>query len=97
MPADSTTPEKPKVGMNRVLAGVLAASISSWFLTWCSLRGVDFKTLGVDSEFVKSSITGTLVGFFIAPDSFFAMIRDFLIWCFDWAQSLYKAATQGKE
>lgn len=89
--------EKPKVGMNRILAGVIAAGMSSWLLTWCSLHGVDFKTFGVDSELIKSSITGSLVGFFIAPDSCLNSIRDFLIWCYDWARSLRTAATEGKE
>lgn len=90
-------PPKPKIGMNRILAGVVAAWISSWFLTWCSLRGVDFKTFGIDSELVKSSITGSLVGFFIAPDTLFAGIRDFIIWLVDWYKSLRQAATEGKE
>lgn len=89
--------EKPRPGTSRIIAGALAGGISSWFLTWCSMQGVDFKTLGVDSEIMKGAITGTLTGFFVAPDTVVLMMRDFLIWVYSSAKILRKAATEGKE
>lgn len=93
----NSLPEKPKVGLNRVLAGVLAGAIASWSLTWCSLHGVDFKTFGVDSEVVKGGLTGTLVGVFTAPDTLLMSVRDVLIWAYNWVKTLKRAAEEGKE
>lgn len=50
---------------SKIVSGILAAAVTSYFMNWCSLRGVDFKILGVDSEIVKSSLIGTLSGIFI--------------------------------
>lgn len=88
---------QPKVGMNRVLAGAIAGGVASWFLTWSSLHGVDFKTFGVDSEIVKGGITGTLVGVFTAPDTLILGLRDIIIWCYNSVKILRKAAEEGKE
>lgn len=52
----------------RVACGVVASGVSGWVLNWFSLHGVDFKVLGIDSEFVKSSIESTLTGLFVAPE-----------------------------
>lgn len=52
----------------RIVCGMVASGFSGWFLNFLSLHGVDFKVLGVDSEFVKSSIESTLTGIGTAPE-----------------------------
>lgn len=89
--------QKPPVGLPRIMAGAIAGGISSWCLNWASLHGVDFKTFGVDSEYVKGAITGTLTGFFVAPDTFVFILRNFLIWCHDTAVMLWRAVRDGTE
>lgn len=43
---------------------MIAASFASYIMTQCSLHGVNFETLGVSSEVVKSFLIGNLVAFF---------------------------------
>ena len=70
------------MALSKVIAGVVAAGCTSYFMNWCSLRGVDFEALGVSSELVKStiigSVSGTLVG--LTPDSIVQDIIDLIVW-----------------
>ena len=99
--ADQSSPvaglSKPPVGFSRIMAGAVAGGISCWCLNWASLHGVDFKTLGVDSEYVKGGITGSLTGFFVAPDTLLYMMRNFLISCHKWWKILKRALLDGEE
>lgn len=52
----------------RIIFGVIASGITSWSLNFASLHGVDFKTFGINSEIIKSTIESTLTGVFIAPE-----------------------------
>lgn len=89
--------EKQRPGLSRIFAGGLAGGLTSWLLTWGSLHGMDFTTAGIDSEYVKGAITGTLTGFFVAPDTVVFMLRDVIIWFYNSAKILSKAAKEGKE
>jgi len=91
------SPQSKGAGLSRAFAGAIAGGFTSWFLTWCSIHGVDFKTFGVDSELIKGGITGTLTGIFVAPDTLVFALRDFFIWCHTSFNILRQAAEQGKE
>ena len=67
---DTTTPDdKKQVPLfMRIVLGACASATSGFVLTWCSLNGVDFKTLGISSEVIKSGIEGTFTGIFVAPE-----------------------------
>ena len=67
---DTTAPDdKKQVPLfMRIVLGACASATSGFVLTWASLHGVDFKTLGINSEVVKSGIEGTLTGIFVAPE-----------------------------
>jgi hypothetical protein len=65
----STADDKKQVPLFlRIALGSAASAASGFILTWCSLHGVDFKTFGISSEVVKSTIEGTLTGIFVAPE-----------------------------
>ena len=49
-------------GKSKVVAGIIAAGVTSYLMNWCSLHGVDFKVFGLDSELIKSSLVGTIAG-----------------------------------
>lgn len=65
-------------GMSKIIAGILAAGITSYTMNWFSLHGVDFKTLGMDSEVVKASLIGTIAGTIVGftPQNFVEAIKD---------------------
>lgn len=57
-----TTAQEPfsellKTLLVRAAQGV-AVSIAGWFVNHLSLAGVDFKSLGLDSEIIKQAIVG---------------------------------------
>lgn len=52
----------------RIVVGAVASGITGWALNFLSLAGVDFKVLGINSEFVKSTIESLLTGVYIAPE-----------------------------
>lgn len=64
--AETDKKEVPLIA--RILLGVTASSTTSWMLTFGSLHGIDFTTLGISSEVIKSTITGGLTGVFVAPE-----------------------------
>ena len=49
----------------KIISAFLAASVTSYLLNRFSLSGVDFALLGVDSETIKSTISGALSAFFV--------------------------------
>lgn len=65
----------------RLAAGAVAGGFSSYLLTQLSLHGVDFRELGIDSEIVKSTITGFLVGIVVAPRNIIFTLRDSILFC----------------
>lgn len=86
---------KPDVPLHiRIFGGIFSAAVSSFFLTWCSLHGIDFKTLGVDSEGIKAAITGAITGVAVAPESVpIALAAFILYWRKAW-RIVFKAATE---
>lgn len=74
------TPTVKQSGSGKTISGIAIAILSSYFVNWLSLRGMDFKTLGVDSELIKASIVGTLTGSFVAftPQNIVAQIVDII-------------------
>lgn len=59
----------------RIVCGIAAGAVTPWILTQASLAGVNFETLGVNSEIVKGGISGLLTGFAVAPvETFVAVI-----------------------
>lgn len=78
--------EEGKLGFGKIAAGFLACGLSSYIMNQLSLHGVNFEEdiipgVKVSSEIVKSSLEGTLVGFFIylTPQHFVAFVSDVLI------------------
>lgn len=47
-----------------VFKALISSGLASYFMTYCSLHGVDFETLGVPSEIVKSTLIAGFVSFF---------------------------------
>lgn len=47
-----------------VLKALISSGLASYFMTQCSLHGVNFETLGVSSEIVKSTLIAGFVSFF---------------------------------
>lgn len=89
-------PEKPR---SSIVLAMLAGIISSYCMNKLSLAGVNFETLGVSSEIVKSTIVGNLVVFFAwaTPTNIVNSIRATIIWCRNSWLSIILAAEQGKE
>lgn len=56
---------KKEGGVGKIVAGILAAGVTSYIMNWCSLHGINFQTFGVDSEIVKSTLIGTIAGVFV--------------------------------
>lgn len=52
----------------RVTIGAIASGVTGWGLNWFSLHGVDFKVLGIDSEFIKSTIETLLTTVIFYPE-----------------------------
>lgn len=95
---DTTVSSRPTSSNSQIFSAILAAILASYFMTQFSLHGVDFETLGVPSEIVKSTIVGTLVGFFakLTPANFVEVIKDIILF---WVNALktWSDAKQGKE
>lgn len=51
----------------RIVCGIAAGAVTPLILTQASLAGVNFETLGVNSEIVKGAISGVLTGVAVAP------------------------------
>ena len=81
----------------RMISGAIAGGISSYILTQCSLRGVNFTELGVDSEIVKSSITGVIVGFVVTPKNLVYTIVDGILFVRFFLWNIWKAIRYGKQ
>ena len=77
--ADSTNPS----GYGKLGAAVAASWLASYAMTQMSLHGVNFTEFGVDSEIVKSTIIGGLVGFFtfLTPRNFVESITNTILFC----------------
>jgi hypothetical protein len=80
----------------RIMTGIVSGFISSYILNQCSLHGVDFKTLGVDSEIVKSSLEGTIVGILIAPKNLVYASVDAILFVRFFFANIWKAIRYGK-
>ena len=74
--------EQPQ-GYGKVGASILASWVASYTMTQFSLHGVDFSILGVSSEVVKSTIVGTLAGFFtwLSPRHFIDSVTCAITFC----------------
>ena len=81
---------------SKIVSGILAAATTSYFMNWCSLHGVDFKILGVDSEIVKSSLIGTLSGAFIGftPQNFVQSVVSVIVFLRGSWKKIEDAATE---
>lgn len=90
-----STSEKDNTWL-RIFVGAICSSITSYFLTYCSLHGVDFATLGISSEMVKGGIVGSITGFIIAPITFIYKLRDMVLWFRRAWYILYSAIVDGK-
>lgn len=60
------TPTVKQNGSGKVISTFIVGGLSSYLMTWLSLRGYDFKALGVDSETVKALLVATLSAAFVA-------------------------------
>lgn len=88
---DTTLPTGPSImkgGLGKVASGILAAGLSSYIINQFSLHGINFELamdavpgVKVSSEFVKSSLEGTLVGFFVwvTPAHIVQLVKDGII------------------
>lgn len=87
------------MALSKPIAGALAAGLAGYAVNWCSLRGIDFHMLGVDSEIVKSTLVGTLSGFLISftPDAFIQDIVDIIRWCKSSAKKIDDAVHEEEE
>lgn len=74
-------PEQP--GYGKLGAAMAASWAASYAMTQLSLHGVDFTEFGVNSEIVKSTIIGILVGFFtwVTPKHLVQSVTDAIIFC----------------
>lgn len=76
-----------KKGMGKVWSTILAAMITTYIMNQFSLHGVNFELdiggVKISSELVKSTIDGTLTGFFtwITPSHFLAWLCDVKVSC----------------
>lgn len=79
----SDVPAKSGVGISKVVAGIISAGLASYAMNWFSLHGVDFSIWKVNSEVVKSTIEGTLVGSLVGltPHSFVQEVASIIIFC----------------
>lgn len=86
-------------GNSKTFSAILAAVVSSYCMTKLSLNGVNFETMGVSSELVKSLLVGSLVGFFawLTPRNFVGAVRDIILFVRDAFISWRKAAKEGQE
>ena len=68
-------------GYGQIGASILAAFSASYLMNRFSLRGIDFEVLGFSSELVKSTIIGTLSGFFtwISPTHVVQAVTDAIL------------------
>ena len=68
-------------GYGKIGASILAAFTASYLMNRFSLRGIDFEVLGFSSELVKSTIIGTLSGFFtwISPQHIVGAVTDTIL------------------
>ena len=76
-------------GYGKIGASIVAAWVASYIMTQFSLHGFDFAVLGFSSELVKSTIIGTLVGFFtwLTPQHLVQEITSAIVFCKSaWAQ-----------
>lgn len=82
-----------------ILQAMIAAIVSSYVVTRLSLAGVNFETLGVSSEIVKSTIVGQLVVFFgwATPTNIVSSLRASILFIRNSYLSLRQAAESGKE
>lgn len=89
---------KPAI-RSSISQAMFAAIISSYVMTRLSLAGVDFTTLGMDSELVKATIVGQLVVFFAwaTPKNVVSFIRASILFVRNSYVSLRQAAVEGKE
>lgn len=81
----------------RIATGIISGGISTYMLNYLSLKGVDFKTFGVDSEMVKSAIDGTIVGVVSAPSNLVYTLRDGILWVRFACKTLWNALRYGTE
>lgn len=88
--------DKPR---SSVIQAMLAGILSSFLVNQLSLAGVNFETLGVSSEIVKSTIVGNLVVFFAwaTPVNIAASVRNSILFTRSTWQSWRSAAEDGKE
>lgn len=95
VPPQGLTPS----GNSKTVSSILAAMVSSYFMTQLSLHGVDFETMGISSEIVKSFFIGSLVGFFawVTPKNLVSAVRDVILFWRDSWKSWRDAANEGKE
>lgn len=86
---------KPDVpgGKVTVLAIIISAWLASYIMTQCSLHGIDFKTFGVDSEMVKSTIIATAVSFISKPKTFVSTISDGILFVRETGKTWYNNLT----
>lgn len=88
--------DKPK---SSVIQAMLAAILASFLVNQLSLAGVNFETLGVSSEIVKSTIVGNLVVFFawVTPANIATGVRSTILFTRSTWLSWRSAAEDGKE
>ena len=97
--SDPAKSPDPTSGNSKTISSIFAAMVASYCMTQASLHGVNFETMGVSSEIVKSLLIGSLVGFFawLTPKNIVGAIRDAILFVRDAIISWRQAATEGKE
>jgi hypothetical protein len=92
---DATTNAPKAGGIGKIVSGILAAGLTSYFMNWCSLKGVNFALFGVDSEIVKSTLIGSLAGVFVGltPQHIVQEIVDAILFLRSSYRKICKAAT----
>lgn len=86
-------------GNSQVVSAIVAAILASYCMTQLSLHGVDFETLGVSSEIIKSTLIGFFVGFFtkLTPANLVGVLKEIIIFRKRALKELHDAAENGRE
>lgn len=90
---DTTLKSDAPGGKVTILAIIISAWLASYIMTQCSLHGIDFKTFGVDSEMVKSTIIAYVVAFISKPKTFVSTISDGILFVRETGRTWYNNLT----
>lgn len=88
-----------KKGSGKTGAAIIAAGMASYFMTYCSLHGIDFEVIGIPSELVKATIVGHMAGFIVwfTPQNFVQEVKNGILFVRGAIKTWWIAARDGTE